>query len=114
MPYIHPSEQYAIEQGAQPTTVGQLNWLITKELIKRWKVQPRYTTAHALCHAFVMEPKNNDFLKALSRHNAHFTWMDVQTAAYMAFQEFYRRVVARYEQQKAKENGDVYEKVEVR
>lgn len=63
-----------------PNTPGELNYLITRLLLE-------YCEKHGQCYSTY-----NDCLGAL-------------TGAQL---EFYRRVVAPYEDQKIKENGDVY------
>ncbi len=80
IPYINSEQRESVAQnGAQ--TPGELNYAITKLLIRYWKreFQQSYTTI-------------NDILGALEG----------------AKLEFQRRVVTPYEETKIKENGDVY------
>ena len=81
MPYINKEQKESVAQnGAQ--TPGQLNYDITRLLIRYWKreFQQSYTTI-------------NDILGALEG----------------AKLEFYRRIGVPYEEGKMKENGDVYD-----
>ena len=82
MPYIKKQYRELIEEGATPVNVGELNYCISM-LIKG------YIKEKGLCYNTI-----NDILGALSG----------------ATMEFYRRVVGPYEDQKIKENGDIYEK----
>lgn len=83
MPYITKGQRALILSGSPPTTVGELNFLLTNICIEYFKRKsdgvPSYT--------FV-----NDVVGALE----------------CAKQEFYRRVAIPYEEKKIIENGDVY------
>lgn len=81
MPYITIDRQRAIESGEDyPRTPGELNYLITRNCL--------------------------DYLEELPPGYAAFnTVMGVLESAKL---EFYRRMVAAYEDLKIKENGDVY------
>jgi len=78
MPYIREEERYIA--GITPRNVGELNYAITCLLID-------YMDVHGLKYATI-----NDCMGALEGAKA----------------EFYRRVAIPYEDQKMKENGDVY------
>jgi len=81
MPYINTEQKESVAQnGAQ--TPGQLNYDITRLLIRYWKREfnQTYTTI-------------NDILGALEG----------------AKLEFQRRVVQKYEDEAIKRNGDLYE-----
>lgn len=79
MPYV--KQQYRdLLVRETPKNPGELNYCITELLIG-------YIHDRGLCYATI-----NDVLGALSG----------------ATQEFYRRVAAPYEDEKIKENGDVY------
>lgn len=82
MPYIQPERRAQLERGASPFTPGELNYAITRA-IQRFMRLKRETSYQLL----------NDVLGALEG----------------AKQEFYRRVVAPYENAKIAENGDIYE-----
>ena len=80
MPYITKEQRRDVE-AVQPLTDGELNYAITKEIM-------RYVALYGSCYA---------------------TFNAVIGVLESAKQEFYRRVVVPYEDQKCKENGDVYE-----
>jgi len=79
MPYIKPSDRVIIMNGFSPTTAGELNYLITTEIIRYYNRNKNYQAI-------------NDVVGALEG----------------AKLEFYRRVAAPYEETKIQENGDVY------
>jgi hypothetical protein len=80
MPYIDPLNREAVDAGCPPNTAGELNYMITQLCIRYMKLKGKsYQTI-------------NDIVGALEG----------------AKLEFYRRVAAPYEDEKVKENGDVY------
>ncbi len=81
MPYIESGLRRAIDSGRmEPRAVGELTYAMTK-----------------LALAYV-EKKGLNFA----------TCADVMAALHATDKEFYRRVVAPYEDTKIEENGDVY------
>ena len=79
MPYIKQEDRARLLTEI-PETPGELNYIITKLLL-------RYITVKGINYQTI-----NDIVGALECCKS----------------EFYRRVVAEYENKKAKENGDVY------
>jgi hypothetical protein len=83
MPYITPAEKMklfgVIERIPDNLTPGQLNYVITRILVKQLVPESGYT-------------KFNELLGVMEA----------------AKQEFYRRVVVPYEDKKLEKNGDVY------
>jgi len=80
MPYIKQEDREAINSGRLAITPGDLNYLFTTEILKYIQTKGR----------------------------SYQTISDILGALEGAKLEFYRRVVAPYEQYKIKENGDVY------
>lgn len=80
MPYISKMSRLSIEDGHSPHSPGELNYVFTKNIT-------RYL-------------KENDL--------SYMTINDILGAFEGAKLEFYRRVVVPYEEEKCKENGDVY------
>ena len=81
MPYISKVRRSAIEVlGETPTTAGQLNFALTKLVLRYLRLKGK----------------------------AYATFNDIVGALEQAKDEFQRRVVHPYEDQKIKENGDVY------
>lgn len=81
MPYITPKNRESLDNGEVVNNPGDLNYMITKTLIE-------YLSVNGLSYRTI-----NDIVGALEGAKA----------------EFYRRVAVPYENQKIKENGDVYE-----
>lgn len=80
MPHIDPKIRKVYDQAYLPFAAGgNLNYLITKLCLQRLGTQPRYVDF-------------NEVIGVLE----------------CAKQELYRRMVAPYEDKKAKENGDVF------
>jgi hypothetical protein len=81
MPYLTPTDKSRQELAWRASTAGELNYRITRQIT-------RYIEGKGLSYQTI-----NDILGALDG----------------AGKEFYRRVVAPYEDLKIKENGDVYD-----
>lgn len=80
MPYLKDADKPYLNFGI-PETPGELNWLFTEIAKSYWEYNPHeYRTLNTIIGAFEC-----------------------------AKQEFYRRVVVPYEEQKRFENGDVYD-----
>mgnify|MGYP001558464590 CR=1 FL=1 len=87
MPYISQVARQTVDAHG-PTTPGELNYAITRLLVK-------YASyAHAPIEDI-----------------SYMTLNDMLGALEGAKLEFYRRIVVPFEERKLKENGDVYEKV---
>lgn len=82
MPYIEQPRRLDVWKGGPPSNAGELNFFITKCLLTYWNFGP-----------------GNKGYKTIN---------DILGAVEGAKLEFYRRVVVPYEEQKIKENGDVY------
>lgn len=114
MPYIKETRRKAILGGETPKDVGELNFLMTVEILRRWESLPRYQTIHEMFHDFFEFPAGNQFIVNFTRLNRQFTPGDVYAAAKLAYLEFYRRVGSKYEDMKAQENGDIYKYVSLK
>lgn len=80
MPYISAESRYNLEENAEaPTSAGELNYCITK-----------------MCDAY-----------AVNQHN-YSKFNEIIGVLECAKLEFYRRLVAPYEDIKREDNGDVY------
>lgn len=80
MPYIGKERRKAIEQGEPPQTIGELNYVITQEVL------------------FYLKQKGISY-------NSINEIIGVLDCCKM---EFYRRVGVPYEDKKIKDNGDVF------
>lgn len=81
MPYLTEQRKYEIDEGDTPATPGELNYKITETCLAYLDTLP--------------EVKYADFNTVVGALEA-------------AKLEFYRRAVTPYEEEKIKENGDVY------
>jgi hypothetical protein len=83
MPFIHESER-ADPDLASP---GQRCFIFYKDMMRRWRDNPRWTTADQI---------------------ASFIWPDpMKRAQILAFFVFFAFVVLPYERAKREENGDI-------
>ena len=110
MPYISDEEKKRIVYSQ--ITPGQLNYLYTQAIIKAWVRAPCYATIAALAKD-VGRPScefQTPELVALTQrpHPVTVDTLSEQTALFLAFLEFYRRVGQHYENFKMIHNGDVY------
>jgi hypothetical protein len=82
MPYIKKENREVFENVVLPgtATAGELNYLITK-----------------ICQQYIVDHELN-----------YQTLNDITGALENCKQEFYRRLVSKYEDTKIEENGDVY------
>lgn len=80
MPYIPAIRQHQLDGGDRPATPGELNYVLT-----------RAVQSYAVLHG-----------------QSYRTYNDILGALDGCGKEFYRRVVAPYEDTKIAENGDVY------
>jgi len=79
MPYITQGRRVSLDAGDSPETVGELNYAITKLVLEYLPASPSYSNYNSV--------------------------VGVLESAKL---EFYRRSVSAYEDNKVKENGDVY------
>lgn len=80
MPYIPQDERNWLDIGAKAESAGQLNYILTTEILSYLGENPNYQLF-------------NDAIGCLEACKL----------------ELYRRMVGKYEDQKISENGDVYE-----
>lgn len=111
MPNISKQEQDQVKANVRNVnTPGQLNYLITLAMIDAFVKHPRYEMIHAIYKDFVQDPKRNKFMNKLETEFADvFTISDIRTASALAYLEFHRRVVSRYEDIKVQINGELPE-----
>lgn len=80
MPYVKEEQRKVLDDGHIANSAGELNYMLTMIIKRYWVNSPENYQAI------------NDIIGALEG----------------AKQEFYRRIVVPYEENKIKENGDVY------
>jgi hypothetical protein len=118
MPYV-PDENDRRNKLAlgllKPENVGDLNFLFTLEMIKEFKKEMRYHTIHNLCKKYVTEfvVTMSGLPLVVTARMFGFSDRDIETAARLAFMEFYSRVGRVYEDKAILKNGDLKEYQEV-
>ena len=113
MPYIEQEVRRQIQHGAPPLKAGALNYVITKILIKDgvdrvkiWTEIERYIRTNRRSYQVF-----NDIIGVLYASVYEFyrrTGEDLEDEMRSLISDFYDSVVADYEDDKLKENGDVY------
>lgn len=89
MPFIDKQSRFNIATGVRlPETPGELCYMEYVRILKEWRESPRWKTVDRLFREVV--PGG-----------------DVDTAQRLAFMVFFVKHVMPYEEQKAKENGDI-------
>lgn len=111
MPYITKKRRQELDGGYSPREYGEVNYIITtRYIIPKWKAGKSYATIAFLEEALVGGAYGKDWelepIKGMLE--GMFSRNIVSSACRLAFMEFYRRVASKYENQKAKANGDVY------
>ena len=97
MPFIKQERRKIIDQQGlkhlKDIQVGDRCYVFYKEMVKRWKENPCWTTAH----------------KIYQDSRAHPVWTspDTDTAYDLAWQVFFIKYVIPYENQKEIENGTI-------
>ena len=133
MPYVTKNARYALDiEGDKPQTVGELNYLITRA-IQIWirdhggESYTNYNSVIGFLLLIDMNMREPDYhcqapenmtglykevggmIATYLRRSASLSLMEVRGVVECVKLEFYRRAVAAYEDEKCKENGDVYD-----
>jgi len=112
MPYVDLLERIRLAKEAIPIpgSVGDMNYLITLDILADFLKEPRYHTIHNIYKIYVLkcmvlyEPS---WKKEVVGFTKKFDDADFETACHLAYQEFSSRVVRKYEDLCIKKNGDV-------
>lgn len=111
MPYLtEDRKEYLKGAWTEGVKGGDINYLFTLLLIKKWQAKPCYQTIHDLKLTIMQMAADDEFwdLRAtLLEHGVAL--IEINAAAELAYLEFYRRVASEYEDFKASSNGDVYQ-----
>lgn len=99
MPFITPQDRLRVEVEGLPHTVGDLCYIVYKQMVTQWKNNPRWTTAHEIYRELGYGPQ------ILSQYN--FTVSDCKAASELAWQVFFQNYVMPYERVKEQENGTI-------
>jgi signal recognition particle subunit SEC65 len=119
MPFVAHEIREALKQlgFGVADAVGDICCAVYTEMLRRWKENPRWTTAHYIKKEFVRDPKNPKY-KFLTKIGTDLTlngkmtptkfdYEDVFTAASLAWDVFFMKYVWPYELDKIKSNGDI-------
>jgi len=88
--------------------VGVLCKVFYAHIMRTWREEPRWRTAHRMFRQFSEEPEATWYFNYVyDRVQTKFELADVVCAAKLAYMEFYRNHVSKYEDQKRIENGDI-------
>lgn len=108
MPQITRARRKPLVERKEPIKdVGDICYLITAQIIiPMWMAEPRWTTISKIRRMLVKDVDLNK-LKSLLR-GCPFDDTEILNQAALAYEEFYRRCGANYENDKARQNTDVY------
>lgn len=111
MPYVEILERIRMAKEAIPVpkTVGDLNYLITLDILEDFIKEPRYYTIHNIYKKYVLGWSDYMYCNITWREKVENTFkiIDFEAACHLAYQEFSSRVVRKYEDLCIKKNGDV-------
>lgn len=108
MPFIKADRRPIIDANfANIQQAGDLAYVFYKEYRRRWKAEPRWTTAHNIYTEFVLDPDMNQLVQDVHSRAICYGYSDILAGAQLAWQQFYLDVVSEYEAERRAENGDV-------
>lgn len=109
MPFITPENRKKVNDWLESKGIvdvsvmepGDHCYMYYKEMVRKWKKNPRWTTAHNIY---------KDLLRAKMPHSSdplYSTYEDVYVAEHLAWQVFFQTYVMPYEMLKREQNGDI-------
>jgi len=103
MPFVTQERRDLLDQFGPKVceSVGDICYLYYKEMVTKWKNNPRWTTIHDIKRDIIVSVDMVDDLQD------PLTFDDAITAAELAFDVFFIKYGMPYELQKIKENGDI-------
>ncbi len=110
MPHIDQTRRTELNNGnTKPMQVGELCFLFAQGALNVYNATPSWTTIHNIRVA-LRSPYHAEWSHLLIQlYMTNWNKMDIETAADLAFLEFYRLVGSRYENAKLEINGNVFE-----
>lgn len=115
MPYIDKARRPNIDKDPvrYASEPGDMTYAFSRLFYKKWLATPRWTTYHKFRTWIISPSRDHDFEALFQGFNAltQFTSLDVHVAAETALDEFFWRVVRKYEDGKKIANGDVFKEV---
>ena len=114
MPHIPQVERERIADGKLiPTQPGQLCFLFAQWAVKKYNEKPSWAKIHEVRKALRAPYHHEETHGIIFNKGTGYVKADIETAADLAFFEFYRLVGARHEDVKIEENGDALEDANV-
>lgn len=109
MPYIPLLERLrmAKEEFPDPHTVGDLNYLVTLDILIDFITEPRYHTIHNMYKKYVLKFTDYQPLWWTVGGIHDFEEEDFVAARTLAYMEFYDRIGRKYEDHAIAKNGDL-------
>lgn len=112
MPYIEKNKRPNMDKDPvrYASEPGDMTYAFDKLFYRKWLESPRWTTYHKI-RTWIREPHRDKDFEALYlgfMSLSHFSKIDVEEAAHEAREEFFWRVVRKYEDGKKIANGDVF------
>lgn len=106
MPFVTQKRRKALDKkGAIAVeSVGDICYLYYKEMVKQWKKEPRWTTAHNIYKEMIDEVQHSTF--GLGSECAKEI-EDEKRSYELAWQVFFIKYVMPYEDEKEIENGTI-------
>jgi len=111
MPYLNRERKKVLDEGDRiKLTVGDVNYLFTKYLIKLWEEERSYKKINYLRKITKHPSIDTEFwnLHQEIRLSHTVDEADIEAARDLAFYEFMRREGNDYEDERIVQNGDVY------
>ncbi len=108
MPHVAQSNRKSMLEGGKPTKVGDLCFLFANGALQEYNKAASWTTIHTICVALRSPYHTNWTHELIQQYMTNWNKTDVETAAYLAFLEFYRLVGSKYEDDKIAENGSCF------
>ena len=109
MPYVIELDRIrmARESMPEPKTVGDLNYLITLDILEAFLTEPRYHTIHKIWKKHFLMPQQTAPKWWTEKKSTNFDDLDFVTASQLASLEFYDRIGRKYEDLAIQTNGDL-------
>jgi len=107
--YIQQEQRkLADESVAGVNSVESLAYEITVFILAMWNTNPVDETIAVVTKELVVDPKSSKLLNTLRSSLAHsFTVAEIHTAARLAYDEFYQRIIRLHRAVQCRENGDI-------
>jgi hypothetical protein len=108
MPHITDEGKKVVHETLKPIKEGDLCFLFSEGALVEYNANPRWSTIHKIRKA-LRSPYHTEWTHLIiQKYMANWGKLDIETAADLAFFEFYRIVGARYEDGMIEQNGNAF------